>query len=437
MRDYSLLSSACTSLRVAHAYFFAKIHRYYTVILKIVARGVLRLSTTKLKYQYIFLQGSYYAGSTVFIPFAVFILQEQGFTNGQIGLLLGIRALVSVFFQPLFADIIVKYEHKISYNYFVALMIVASMILTVLQMFNSSFIGAIVIFILYGVFTFGLSSFLDAMSTLYFHAGKKINYPVARAAGSFSFAIGVLLIGFLTSARSLLIVQLLLFIPMLILILQIDELKGFAQADATPAAKTLSLTALIKQYPLFGFFLVAIIFSFTGKEMAANFLIDVYRSLGGSSQTYGLGMFVLAMSEIPSALIFDKLTRKLGVYNLMIFSFFFAAVRVFLILLAPNLLVLNIAQAFQLIGYGLFWAGNVQFIRTVLPPAYTVKAQAIIGVCYLGVGSGVGSVLSGFILEQTNLTSLLTVASILSAVGVLVLLVGRRYQKKIGQKLPA
>ncbi len=81
-----------------------------------------------------------------------------------------------------------------------------------------------------------------------------------------------------------------------------------------------------------------------------------------------------------------------------------------------------------MLGNGLFWAGNVQFILTILPPVYSVKAQAAVGVCYLGIGSGVGSLVSGFILAYTNLTTLLSIAAFLSFLGLTILYLGKKYQ---------
>lgn len=179
---------------------------------------------------------------------------------------------------------------------------------------------------------------------------------------------------------------------------------------------------MFKEYPLFKIFLVAVIFSFVGKELSANFLIDVYRSLGGDNQSYGIGTFLLAASEVPAAILFTKLSDRLGIYRLMLPSFFFAFLRIFLITLAPSILFLNIAQVLQMFGNGLFWAGNIQFIRTILPVKYAVKAQGAVGACYLGIGSP----LSGMILELTNLKTLLFVTSLLAFIGVVVLDYGKK-----------
>lgn len=382
----------------------------------------------KLHYQYVLLQCSYYAVSACFIGYMVPVLQKQGFNHSQIGLFLGLRALFSVFFQPVIANLMEKFQAKIYFNHLIAVMVVMSMLMTGVQLLQPNFFGTALVFIVYGIFTFGMISFIDAMSTLYFYKGKKIDYPVARGAGSLSYAISALLIGSLVEANTILTAQFFLFIPLLICILSIEKIKGL-KLKHDPNQPRVSFGKMFKEYPLFKIFLVAVIFSFVGKELSANFLIDVYRSLGGDNQSYGIGTFLLAASEVPAAILFTKLSDRLGIYRLMLLSFFFAFLRIFLITLAPSILFLNIAQVLQMFGNGLFWAGNIQFIRTILPAKYAVKAQAAVGVCYLGIGSGIGSPLSGVILELTNLKSLLFVASLLAFIGVVVLAFGKKYTK--------
>ena len=385
----------------------------------------------KLHYQYVMLQCSFYAMSACFIGYMVPVLQTQGFKHTQIGFFLALRALFSVIFQPIIANVMDKFKSVISFNQLIAVMIIISMMMTGVQILNPGFFGMTFIFMMYGMVTYGMVSFIDAMSTLYFYKGQKINYPVARGAGSLSYAISALLVGLFVAPERILVTQFFLFFPLLFFILKIDCVKG---ADAThheSENQSFSYPALLRAFPFFKLFLIAIIFSFIGKELSSSFLIDVYRSLGGNNRDYGLGTFLLAASEIPAAIIFTRLADRLGIYRLMLLSFFFAFLRIFLIMLAPNLLLLNIAQMMQMLGNGLFWAGNIQFIRTILPAKDAVKAQAAVGVCYLGIGSGVGSLLSGVILEATNLTTLLATASFFSLIGFLLLLSGHKYERSI------
>lgn len=389
-------------------------------------------SDQRLNFQYLLILSGYYAGAACFLGYVVPTLQKQGFDSLQIGLLLGVRALFSVMFQPIFAKLMEKYEAKFPLNYLVSVMILMSMGITVAQLLHPGFILTIGIFIMYGIFTFSMITFIDSMSTRYYQDGKKVNYPLARGSGSFAYAICSLFVGRLLTAEALLTAQLILFIPLLLLVATIEKPKAIQLSDELKRVKRKGILDLLKKYPMFAVFVLAIVFSFIGKEMAANFLIDVYKSLGGNSADYGTGMFLLALSEVPVAIIFTRLLDKLGIYKLMMVSFLVATLRIFFILMAPSVPVLIAVQALQMFGNGLFWSGNVYFVRSILPPEDTIKAQAMIGMCYLGIGGGVGSILSGAIFEMTNLTTLLTVAFLFSLLGLIVLFCGEKlFNKKV------
>ena len=311
-------------------------------------------------------------------------------------------------------------------------MIIVSIITTAVQMTEPSVSGMIILFILYGVFTFGMITFIDALSSLYFHQGKKIHYPIARYVGSLSYAVFALFAGYLASAKAILTSQVIFYIIiLLILVLKIDKAYGVVDIKPVQTNSEKSFFKVLRAYPMFLFLLLATCSSFIGKEMVANFLIDVYRGVGGTSKDYGLGISLLAFSEVPIIFAFEKILVRLGIEKLMIMSFLFAAIRIFIIMIAPSVFWLNFAQIFQFLGTGLFWAGNVQFVRTILPAEYFVKAQSAIGICYLGIGSGVGSLLSGTILEYTNLFNLLAVSFLFSFLGVVFMVIGKYITKKV------
>lgn len=385
--------------------------------------------TKKLHYQYVAIHVVYWATTVSSIGFVVPVLQKQNFNTIEIGLLLSVRALFSVIFQPIFSNLLDKYSHKVSLNALIQLMIVMSIGATFLQMSKPSFEITMLIFMIYGVFTFGISSFIDAMSTLYIHNGARISYPVARYMGSFSYAIFALLIGLLISPQAILSTQIIFFLILFYLVRSIDKVFSLANIEKSLTNK-ISLFKIMREYPLYSFFLIATALSFVGKEMSANFLINVYQKLGGNNSDYGFGLSIMAFAEVPIAFLFTWLSEKLGIIRLMIVSFLFASFRILMILIAPDVLVLNFAQVLQMLGTGLFWAGNVQFIRTILPANYAVKAQTTVGVCVLGIGSGVGSIASGFILEKTDLETLLFTSFLLSIMAAVVLLLGNRFQNK-------
>ncbi|MDH6368052.1 MULTISPECIES: MFS transporter [unclassified Breznakia] len=380
------------------------------------------------------LQIKYYAIQTVYwlvnlctTAFIVPILQAQGFQSMHIGILLGVRALSNVVFQPLVVRILEVKRKNVSLNQLIILLLGCSILLTLIQMLDPSWMIMLLVFIGYGVFTFGISSFIDAMYVLYAHEGKQIQYPFARGLGSLSFSIGAYVFGLVSFLPLLLWAQLVLMMVLIILVLIIEPIYQVATAADDTSIKN---NQIIKEYPLLFFFLIATTLSFIGKEMSGNFLVDAYSAVGGQTSDYGLGISIMAFVELPAALFFSRILKRVGITRLMLISFFFSSIRILILWLASDVLYLHVAQVFQMLGAGLFWAGNVQFVRYLLPAKYAVRAQTLIGICYLGIAGGLGSMLSGWIVQQTNITTLLGISFVFSLLGCVTYFIGMRTQEK-------
>ncbi len=381
----------------------------------------------KLQFEYNVLQTLYWLVNLCTTAFIVPILQDQGFSSVQIGTLLGIRALGNVVFQPYLVRLLERQYKPIAINQLIAGLLVCSLVLTALQWVNPPFVIMFLIFIGYGVCTFGISSFIDALYVLYDHQGHHIAYPFARGLGSLSFSVGAYFFGMIASMPLILVLQMVLICLLLVLVLKMHPV--YQQHIQDVHAKS-NNKDMLKQYPLLLYFLIATALAFIGKEMSGNFLIDAYKSVGGTTGDYGLGISIMAFVELPVAIFFTRFMKRVGIVRLMLISFFFSSVRILLLWLAPNVIWLHIAQVFQMLGAGLFWSGNVQFVRTIIPANYAVRAQALIGVCYLGIASGLGSVLSGWIMQQSDIHILLEVSYIFSLLGACVLFIGTHIQKQ-------
>ncbi len=86
---------------------------------------------------------------------------------------------------------------------------------------------------------------------------------------------------------------------------------------------------LLKKYPSYDIFLLASMAMFMGYNLGTTFLIDVIKNLGGNNFHYGLAEFVMAIAEVPSAILFLKLRKKIRV------EFFLVCCSIFMLLKMP------------------------------------------------------------------------------------------------------
>lgn len=160
--------------------------------------------------------------------------------------------------------------------------------------------------------------------------------------------------------------------------------------------------------------------------MTTSFLVDVVDKLGGTNTDVGYCQFVLAAIEFPMALVFMRLKKRIGTLNLMRICSVFILVKILGIYLAPNIPVLIGVHAFQMLGAGLYWSGSVYYVNENVSGEDRVKGQSLMAIFSTGIGSGVGSLISGWISEKYNIDVLVITGAVCAFIGVLVMFYAMR-----------
>ncbi len=80
---------------------------------------------------------------------------------------------------------------------------------------------------------------------------------------------------------------------------------------------------LLKHFPKYSLFLLGLVFVFAAYNMNSTFLIDWIEGMGGNHADYGMAQFVLAMAEIPVALVFYRIRGRVSIDKLMVVCAFF------------------------------------------------------------------------------------------------------------------
>jgi len=164
--------------------------------------------------------------------------------------------------------------------------------------------------------------------------------------------------------------------------------------------------------------------------MTTSFLVDVVEKLGGTNAHVGYCQFVLAAVEFPMALIFMKMKRKIGTKNIMRICAVFILVKIIGILAAPNIPVLIGVHAFQMLGAGLYWSGSVYFVNENVESADRIKGQSLMAIFSTGIGSGVGSLISGWISKRYGIDILIFSGAICAGMGVVAMFIAMKMSKE-------
>ena len=179
---------------------------------------------------------------------------------------------------------------------------------------------------------------------------------------------------------------------------------------------------ILRNFPKYVLFLLGCMFVFMGYNLNATYMIDIIHYAGGNHTAFGIGEFVLAASEVPFALVFVYVRRKISVDKMMVVCALFCTLRAAATTFAPGVALIILSQGFEILGLSIFYAASVYFVMENLPDSDVIKGVSFINVASVGVGQMIGSVLCGIIKSTFGLWNLLYISIVVSFVGVLIMI---------------
>lgn len=400
--------------------------------------------TRNANIKYACLQIMFWTAAASGYGFMTQILQEKGFDSSQIGILNAAKLFATVVFQILIGDFSDRYAKKIPLKIIIAVLAGAASALTLaFYLTPSSFAGVLLISIGFGATFTCISPLIDSISMVYVRHGIKINYAWGRAAGSAAYAVACVLFGGFCEAfgaSGILLIQMAVTFGILLIALWMDsfrknkeELPGAEEEIRQPqrnSAEVHGVGHLLKRYPAYVCFLLGSAWMFMGYNLGTTFLINVMEELGGNNVHYGIAQFVMAASEVPSAMIILKMKKRFRMEWIMVCCAFFMMIKNVAAAFGGSVEVIIWSQCCEMLGFGLFYSGSVFMVNEMLPEGDLVKGMSLVNATTVGLGEGIGSMICGVLRTEYGLHGLMVCSVLVSAVSVLFMLIMCGLQKK-------
>ncbi|MCR5692303.1 MAG: MFS transporter [Eubacterium sp.] len=351
------------------------------------------------------------------------ILEDKGFSGIQIGLLSGVKYLAVIVFQSAIAIYCDKHPGKYTLKVAMEIMAVISIGAAFsLYVADSSFVRAIVIFILYGATVNCICPLIESLSLKHLDSGRTFHYGASRASGSFAWAIACVGLGFVADRYGndkILLVQIAFTLIFIAIGLWIDPVKEVEKTEESESLQSShSSFYLLTHYHKYMFYLLECVFIFFGFTLNGTFLIDKFVALGGGAGEYGIANFVLALSEIPAAIFITKLRKRFSIEQLMLCCSVFCTLRVAAVTFAPTVSLMILGELFELGGMSLYYAASLYLVQEFLPKEDVVKGMSFINVASMGIGEAVASFISGALLEFWGHQNLLICSVVVTAISI-------------------
>jgi PPP family 3-phenylpropionic acid transporter len=380
--------------------------------------------TRKANVQFAGVQSAYWVCFFCLFGFAVVQLEEKGFSNAEIGILLAVQSIVSIFTQPIISAFAEKHRHIPLKKFIMVQLVVSILAVASLYFLKHSMPVAILLFSAFGASIYSSLSLINAIAMQLTNAVIPINYGLGRGFGSLMFSVAGIIVGKLVQARGVVMI-----IPSFILCASIMFIivalmtKPPALSNEIPKAdsirKSYAAGALIfiRNNKVFFGFCLASAFLFASHACLNTYVPNIVTALGGNKEDQGITRSIAAFVELPVMMAGAFLAAKIKTNKLLIISSFFFTVKALATVFTGSLWVLFAVQLLQMPAYALYLPASVYFANESTGEGDRVRAQAYANVAGMGIGYVVGNLVGGALLDHFETVSVSIAATVFGAIG--------------------
>lgn len=388
-----------------------------------------------LNVEYGGIHATYWMAYAVVSSFASAFLLDRGYTNSEIGLILAVGSVIAVFLQPFMADFADRAK-KISLIGITQIVTICIMVMLFFCfVMEKASLALSVIFVMVIAWHTALQPLFNSLTFKLEESGHKINFGVCRAMGSLAYSILCAVLGTLAEKFGTQILPLTGEATLLLLLITLcftkyhfkkaREDKAFrgegdgmlqqASKDEEPEEE-INLVKFIKRNKLFVVVNLGVAGIFFSNSIFNNFMLQIVENVGGTSEDMGRILSLMAFLEIPPMFLFDSIHKKVSCKRLLQIGAICFTLKIFCACIADSVLMIYVAQLFQISAFGIFLPAMVCFIDEIMEKGEAVKGQALYTIVTT-VATIFASLLGGVILDVSGASVLLVVSTVITGAG--------------------
>lgn len=368
--------------------------------------------------KYALVQAAYWMSSCIISSYASVYLLGEGFSNTQIGLVIGLAGAISTVMQPWVGAVVDRSERITLRTMSLAFGLAMTILSAVLIVTRNKWFVAVVYSTLRVLFQVALP-LVCAMGMDSINRGSNLNFGLARGIGSIAYAVLTSIIGFMAAAMGSHILAFGMFATSGLFALGLQMFPREQNLLRQPEAmKEMSAPgrAFFSKYPKFLLLVAGWTLAFTGYGLISNFLFQIIESKGGDSTSMGIALAISAISEVPTMFFFVVMVRKLKSGTWLRISGIFFLFKIFGIFWFSNMAGIYVAHGFQMLGYALFSVASVYYVNCLMEEHDKVRGQAYMTMTST-MGAVIGSTVGGAIIDMFGIQVMLIAAVVIAAIG--------------------
>ena len=352
-----------------------------------------------LQLKYNLLQFFYWICYCCVYGFVAIFLQYHGLSNTEIGIVTGLGAAFTVITSPYLAGLIGKIKSMTNEKMVVLTMIGTFILYGLMSLIKFPHVIMIILYILLIQLIATDVPVLSQICMDYLKEGEYLDFGLARGLGSLSYASAAAVMGFLVDWINPLAVSVVYVISGLLVILMIKILPKVKHLESEKQGSSISIFRFIKLYKRYFIIVLSFMLPLSMASTIGTYLINIVKSLGGTSSLFGIATFLSAGSELPFMAITHSLLKKYTPRQLFMVASIAYVIRNITIALAGNLVVLIIGLLFQGLSFGLFTAVVTNYANDYVRKEHGMMAQTLLAVMISGIGPTIGNFVCGRLLD--------------------------------------
>lgn len=376
---------------------------------------------------------------SVAFGYKAFYLGEFGYDAGEMGVSMAVFGVLTAICLPVFGRIADR-SRFFNWKTMLTIFTLLGILDWGLLLFCDSKTVAGNLFQVGGLLTSCALPMVNVACFYYEKKGISVNYGIARGLNSLVYAISAYVLGRLTVRMGTSAVVLVGFLVN-IAVLPTTLLMPYhgsthlekAEDKKIPAAEKKSREKFWKKYPAFMVMVIGSVLLMAVFNLTTIFLIQVIESVGGDSSHLGVALAIAALVEVPVLMLFDRIVKRVSESKLLVISGAAYVLKCLVLFCAVNITMIYAAQFLQMCSYALYASASVYFSDKCMEEEDAATGQTLISMCG-SVGTVLGSLVGGYLVELLGVKVMLASAMVGSAVSALVfglsMIMFKKEQKK-------
>lgn len=365
-----------------------------------------------------------------------FYLSAFGFSAGAIGVISAVFGILIAVCQPFLGRLIDR-SKRITWK----MILISAGILAMADLIALFFCKerSFVAF-LFGMLTLFANCILTLANIACFYYERKgihIDFGFGRGMCSLFYGISAFIMGRLTArygTQAVLISGLIVMIVLVLISLTLPCEKETEDIKETCSGQEKrESTNFLKKYPVFMVMIAGSMILMAVYNVTNIYLLQILQSVGGDSSHLGTALAISSITEVPILFLFSKIVKRIRNSTLVAVSAVFYTLKCLVFLQAGTVWMIYAAQLLQPFSYALYCSASVYFANDCVEAEDSATGQSFLTMS-TSVGSVVGSLVGGWLIDIGGMQITLALCSAAAAVSAVVLAGSILLYRKSGGK---